>query len=125
MKTTLLSLAAALTLSLGNANLYAASPDTPASVAGLADNSALQRAVKHQINRHMIFPLYEEGQDMFGAVDVSFAVNANGRLVVLSANSDNDALRSYVVERLGRVQVDANPSGLWRISHVRFVFRPE
>jgi hypothetical protein len=125
MKTTLLSLAAALGLSLGTANLRAATPDSPVSIAELAANSRLERAVKHQINRHMNFPLEENGDRMYGAVEVSFAVNAEGRLVVLSATSDNDALRSYVVDRLGRVQVAANPSGMWRTSHVCFVFRPE
>lgn len=100
-----------------------ASTDAPATVP--FNNHALERAVMHQVNRHVIFPPQAAESDMYGVVDVSYAVAVDGRLVVKEARSENQALRDYVVRKLGKVQVDANPSGMWSTTHLRFTFKPE
>lgn len=110
-------------LLLALSSAQAIRPAGPASFPNAANDAHLERAVKHQIDRHVIFPITGDADAMYGTVDVSFAVNAEGRLVVLSAESPNAGLRDYVVGRLRRVQVGENPSGLWHTSHVRFIFR--
>lgn len=88
-------------------------------------HSPLEHAVKQQIDRHLFYPLSDQDGKMYGAVDVNFVVNLEGRLEVLSAASANEALRAYVLEKLAHVNVGANPSGIWQTTHVRFVFQPE
>lgn len=90
-----------------------------------ANNTALERAVMHQINHHVIFPLDAEEGAMYGTVVVAFAVDVQGHLIVKHASSENERLRDYVVRKLGKVQVEANPTGLWKITRMRFTFRPQ
>lgn len=110
-----------LALALVTATAGAAGPVSTS----ITNTKHLERAVEHQINRHMIFPLSAEEGEMCGEVRVSYAVDVNGRLVVLKATSKNEALRAYVLEKLGKVHVGPNATGLWNITHVRFTFRPE
>jgi hypothetical protein len=124
MKTTIFSFALALGALLSTGNAQAAVEDAPTTLTN-ANNAALERAVMHQINRHVIFPLDAEDGDMCGVVDVAFAVDVSGKLVVKEVRSENPSLRDYVVRKLGKVQVGANPSGLWNTTHVRFTFKPE
>lgn len=117
-----LALAAAVVFRLGTA--HAAGPErTPATIT--ANSAALEHALDRQLNKHVVFPLLDRSHDMTGVVNVSFVVNAEGRIEVLSATSDNEALCEYVVRKLGKVDIGDNPSGTWKTSHVRFVFRPE
>ncbi len=88
-------------------------------------HTLLRRAVQKQIDRRVIYPLGAEGDAMMGRVEVTYAVDAAGRLVVITASSENRALRDYVVAKLGGIKVGANPSGIWTPSHVRFIFRGE
>lgn len=123
MKTAHLSLLLFLGTMLFAGQVRATSDDAP--VPSTANSRAMERAVMHQINHHVIFPLDAEEGTMCGTVDVAFAVDVNGRLVVKEARSENRELRDYVVHKLAKVQVGANPSGLWNTTHVRFTFKPE
>lgn len=123
MKTAHLSLLLFLGTMLFAGQARAASDDAPAP--STANSRAMERAVMHQIDRHVIFPLDAEGAEMYGVVDVAFAVDVKGRLVVKEASSRNAELRDYVVRKLGKIQVGANPSGLWNTTHLRFTFKPE
>ncbi len=114
----------ALGLALLVSGSLSALPGSPVPAAAV-NSRQLERAVMHQINRHVIFPLDAESGEMLGVVDVSFAVDVKGRLVVKEATSRNPALREYVVRKLSKIQVGPNPSGLWNTTHVRFNFRPE
>lgn len=105
---------------------HAAVPLASVAPTFIAKNSmAMEHAVKHQINRYVVFPLGDEEEAMFGTVEIQFVVNTEGRLVVTAAHSENKDLCDYVVAKLHRVQVGPNPSGLWKTSHMRFNFRPE
>ena len=126
MKTGILRQVVALALFAFAMSAHATSPVATAAPTFITSNSiAMERAVKHQINRYVIFPLAAEEEAMFGTVEIRFVVNAEGQLVVTSASSENQALCDYVVEKLRRVQVGANPTGLWKTSHMKFNFRPE
>lgn len=122
METARLSFTALLCTALLCTSATPALADAPATIPG--NSHTMERAVMHQINRHVIFPL-ADGAAMFGTVDVAFVVDVKGRLVVKESSSANAALRDYVVRKLAKVHVGPNPSGLWKITHLRFTFRPE
>lgn len=95
--------------------------DAPAT----RNNSTLERSLNRQLNKHLTFPITATDDELMGAVEVSFVINREGKVEVLSAQSDNGALRAYVLAKLNKVDIGDNPTGTWRTSHVRFVFRPE
>lgn len=90
----------------------------------IAGGGALDRALQRQLDRHLVYPVMAT-EDMTGEVTVSFAVRADGRLEVIEAVATNARLRAYVLRKLARVDIGENPEGVWRTSHIRFVFRPE
>jgi len=112
------ALTLATLLAFGQAQ--ASGPDAPLPPA----RSALERALDHQLNKYLTFPVMAS-TDMTGEVTVSFAVNAAGRIEVINATSTNEDLCAYVLRKLGKVDIGSNPDGVWRTSHIRFVFRPE
>lgn len=89
------------------------------------NSDALERAVEHALNKHVVFPVLERKHDMTGEVFVSFVVNKEGRLEVLESFSQNEPLRQYVLGKLAKIDIGENPDGIWRTSRVHFVFRPE
>lgn len=119
------TLLAAATVFLFGTTARAAGPEGPPATLPAANNVVLQRALDRQLNKHIVYPLLDREHDMTGVVEVTFVVDTEGRIEVLSATSDNDVLCDYVVRKLGKVDIGDNPSGTWKTSHVRFVFRPE
>ncbi len=87
--------------------------------------SAQERELKKQINQYVTYPLMERKREMDGEVQVSFVINSAGKIEVISAASENEALRAYVLRKLDRIDIGDNPSGTWKTEHMRFVFRPE
>ena len=125
MKTTCTRLALTFGLILSFCLLHAAGPMAATPLPAEINSRARERAVMHQIDRFISFPLVGDQERMYGVVEIDFVVNTEGRVVVVSADSENQPLCDYVVRKLGRIHVGANPSGLWNTSHVRFIFRPE
>ncbi len=109
------TLAAVLLLGAG----HAAVPATPGGT-----RTALERALDRQLNRYLTYPVMAT-EDMTGEVTVSFAVSTDGRIEVIEATGTNQALRAYVLRRLAKVDIGSNPEGVWRTTHIRFVFRPQ
>ena len=62
---------------------------------------------------------------MNGEVVVSFVIDIEGKVQVISAHSKNQALCEYVLRKLSKVDIGDNPNGLWKTTHMRFVFHPE
>ncbi|MBK7554733.1 MAG: hypothetical protein IPI55_09040 [Flavobacteriales bacterium] len=89
-----------------------------------ASNATLERALDKQLSKHISFPLLRN-TNMTGEVYVSFVVNKEGKLEVISATSTNDELCAYVRRKLALVDIGENPDGTWRTEHVRFTFGPE
>ena len=87
--------------------------------------SAQERELKQQLNKYVTYPLMERKREMDGEVQVSFVINAAGKVEVITAASDNAELRAYVLRKLEKVDIGNNPSGTWKTEHMRFVFRPE
>lgn len=94
---------------------------------GIPGNSRieLERALEKQLNRHLTFPWLAQEDDMTGEVYVAFVINTEGKVQVLDCNSKNDALRSYVLRKLARIDIGENPDGVWKTTHLHLVFRPE
>lgn len=89
-----------------------------------ATATVLERALDRALNRHMSYPWLEQG-DMTGKVFVSFNIDAEGKVQVLSCNSANDRLRAYVLRKLARIDIGSNPEGIWRTTHMVIDFHPE
>lgn len=87
-------------------------------------STTLERALDKQLSKHISFPLLRN-TNMTGEVYVSFVVNKEGKLEVISASSTNDELCAYVLRKLALVDIGENPNGTWRTEHVRFTFGPE
>lgn len=92
------------------------------------DNSSkladMERNLEHALNRNIAFPLLAK-ENMTGEVYVSFVIDKEGKVEVLSCRSDNDALSEYVLRKLARIDIGENPDGIWKTAHIRFNFRPE
>jgi outer membrane biosynthesis protein TonB len=115
-----------LALVLVQATATAAVPlNVPPGTASTSNSIALERSLSKQLNKHITFPIQHQGASFDGTVDVSFVIDKEGKVEVLNITATNDALRSYVLRKLGKVDIGENPSGTWKTSHVRFVFRPE
>jgi hypothetical protein len=125
MKTTAFRRAMSLAVLLLAVPAFASATGDPVPDYIHSNSATLEREVMHQIDRYVIYPVGDRTDAMLGVVEVTYVVNTEGRLVVTSAGSANRALRDYVLEKLSRVQISPNPSGLWKPSNVRFTFRAE
>jgi hypothetical protein len=100
---------------------------TPASAAAVtpaASSPAMDRALDHQLSRHLSFPVLAD-EHMLGEVFVSFVIDKEGKVEVVHCSSDNEALRAYVLRKLSRIDIGENPDGMWKTTHLHIVFRPE
>jgi hypothetical protein len=88
------------------------------------ERPAIERSLQRQLNRHLSFPVMETG-NMTGKVYVSFVVDKEGKLEVISCASENERLRAYVLRKLARVDIGENPDGIWKTTHMVFDFHPE
>ncbi len=109
-------------LLLGALSMSAASPATPlpASVP-----SAIERELERQIDKYVTYPILQPAKEMEGEVVVSFVIDAVGKVRVITANSTNDVLCTYVLKMLSKVDIGDNPEGTWKTTHMRFRFHPE
>jgi hypothetical protein len=103
----------------------AVSAAPPADPLRMKTTSMQERELQTQIDHFVTYPLLEQKRVMDGVVEVSFVIDAEGHVRVISAESNNEELRAYVLRKLSKVDVGSNPSGTWRTEHMRFVFRPE
>ena len=102
---------------------YARAAEPPAT-GPLAPNASMERALDKQLSKHLSYPLLRDN-DMTGEVYVSFVVNKEGKVEVISATSSNDELCTYVLRKLALVDIGENPAGTWKIEHVLFTFGAE
>lgn len=110
---------------LATSGQAAASDHLAMATPGKPRTHNLERALERSLNKHIIFPVAAKGEGMYGEVHASFVVDREGRLEILECRSENADLADYVRTRLARVQVGENPDGIWKTTHVNFVFRPE
>jgi hypothetical protein len=97
----------------------------PYRMSGPRNEVEMERALEKALNRHMCFPLLDRNRHMTGEVSVSFVVNAEGRIEVIECTSDNTPLKEYVLRKLSQIDIGDNKAGIWKTTHMRFVFRPE
>ncbi len=102
----------------------AAGPATTATTTVAGVSAAMERALDHQLNKHLAFPVLAK-ERMLGEVFVSFVIDKEGKVEVVHCSSDNEALKAYVLRKLARVDIGDNPEGMWKTTHLRITFRPE
>lgn len=115
-----LAIVLASVLTLGSAR--AAEPLRHTAAAAPAD---MERELERQINKFVTYPILERAHHMDGEVLVSFVIDTEGKVKVISARSENTALCEYVLRMLAKVDIGSNPDGLWKTTHMKFRFRPE
>ncbi|WKZ65493.1 MAG: hypothetical protein QY325_12060 [Flavobacteriales bacterium] len=114
----LLVLASVLTMG------YARAAEPVVRPVARTEASALDRSLERALSRHMTFPWLAQG-DMTGKVYVSFNIDTEGKVQVLSCSSANERLKDYVLRKLARVDIGDNPDGIWRTTHLVIDFHPE
>ena len=113
----------ATVLTLGQAR--AAEPVAPAHPMPAPARTTLERELGRQIDRHVTYPILAREKRMDGDVLVTFVVDAQGKVEVISAYSENQELCEYVLRKLAKVDIGENPGGTWKTTSMRFRFRPE
>lgn len=101
-----------------------ASEPVPTTTDVTARRASLERTLDKALNRHLSFPLLEKG-NMLGEVMVSFVIDKEGKVEVLSCTSQNERLRAYVLRKLARIDIGENPDGIWKTTYLKIDFRPE
>ena len=122
MKTTILRTALMFAATATFLFSTAAEPATPLRS---TSPKALERELDRQIDKYVTYPLMERVHHMDGEVFVSFVIDTEGKVKVISARSRNTALCEYVLRMLAKVDIGSNPEGLWKTTHMKFDFRPE
>ncbi len=122
MKTFILRSAILLTTAVAFGNAQATEPIVKAHT---NNPLALERALQHQIDRYVVYPVMDRTGAMDGDVAVSFVIDTEGRVNVVRAESPNPALQEYVLQKLAKVDVGSNPDGVWKTTHMCFRFHPE
>ena len=89
------------------------------------NSPAMERTLQHRIDKLVTYPLRAAAGTMDGEVVVSFVIDTEGKVNVLRAESNNEALEVYVLEQLAKVDIGSNPAGTWKTTHLRFRFMPE
>ncbi|MCB0763089.1 MAG: hypothetical protein R2815_07970 [Flavobacteriales bacterium] len=97
-------------------------PATP--VPNHIKRASMERALDRALNKNLAFPLLAR-ENMIGEVELSFVINKEGRIEVLTCASQNEALKAYVLRKLARIDIGENPEGIWRTTHMHLNFRPE
>lgn len=96
--------------------------DGPLSTAAPA---TMERELGRQIDRYVTYPLLHRTASMDGDVYVTFVIDTEGRVKVMSASSSNHDLCEYVLRMLAKVDIGDNPTGTWKPTRMRFSFHPE
>lgn len=122
MRTTATHLAIAIATILCSGAASAAEP-LPSALVTSPDDP--ERELNRQIDKYVTYPILERNHRMDGEVLVSFVIDTEGHVKVISARSENTALCEYVLRMLAKVDIGSNPDGLWKTTHMRFKFRPE
>jgi outer membrane biosynthesis protein TonB len=86
--------------------------------------SSIERNLDRALNRELSFPVLAKG-DMTGKVHVSFVIDKEGKVEVVSCSSPNEQLKEYVLRKLARIDVGENPDGIWKTTHLVIDFHKQ
>jgi hypothetical protein len=87
-------------------------------------HAAMERELMRQIDKYITYPLLDR-HDMDGEVLISLVIDAKGQAEVIEAHATSVDLLEYVLRRLQKVDIGANPSGTWRTTYLHLTFGPE
>jgi hypothetical protein len=60
-----------------------------------------------------------------GTVEVSFVIDAKGKVKILSMNATNEQLAQYVIKKLNKINLDKPGVDSGKIIKYRFVFKKQ
>lgn len=78
--------------------------------------------VEFLLQKELSYPDFAKLNHDEGTVLVNFCIDQNGKIQVQQVNSDNDALRDYVVQKITTLKF-TNPEEANREFNMKFVFR--
>ncbi len=87
-------------------------------------NTRVERIVRRAIDKAIIFPVDQQGEELQGTVDVSFKIDDAGRVKVVNIESSNPELMDYVLAKLKKIKLDSARSHGETIRY-RFVFKQQ
>lgn len=64
-------------------------------------------------------------KDLEGTVEVSFKIDASGRVEVLSINATSPQLADYVINKLKKIKLDKGDPQIGQVVKYRFVFKKQ
>jgi hypothetical protein len=78
-------------------------------------------AQKAPVNQRTV----QDGPNLDGVVEVSFKINAEGKVQILDINSTSQQLSEYVLKKLSTVKLEPGDSQNGKIIRYRFVFKKQ
>ncbi|MFM7730764.1 MAG: hypothetical protein ACKO6L_06980 [Flavobacteriales bacterium] len=67
----------------------------------------------------------QDGPNLDGVVEVSFKINAEGKVQILDLNSTSQQLSDYVLKKLSTVKLEPGDSQHGKVIRYRFVFKKQ
>jgi len=67
----------------------------------------------------------QEQPNMDGLVEVSFKIDATGKIQIVHINSTSPQLTEYVVNKLGKIKLSSDAAGDGKVITYRFVFKKQ
>ena len=70
-------------------------------------------------------PTDEQVKQLEGTVEVSFKIDAAGKLEVISINATSPQLADYVISKLNKIKLDKGDPQIGQVVKYRFVFKKQ
>lgn len=103
---------------------FAVQPFNGDDKAAAKKNVRTERIVRRAIDKAIIFPVDQQGQELQGTVEVSFKIDDAGRVKVVNIESSNPELMDYVLDKLKKIKLD-NARSNGKTIRYRFVFKQQ
>jgi hypothetical protein len=82
-----------------------------------------EKSLYKDLRSQIIYPSFAQEQKIEGFVVVSFTYNNKGDITIVEANSNNDQLKAYVIEKLSKTSVASCVRDSDQVFSMRFDFR--
>lgn len=76
-----------------------------------------------QIRELVQYPEFAKANNLEGFVLISFHYSSDGSLSVVEANSNNEGLKTFVIQRLTEINLCSHAKSSEKIYHMRFDFK--
>ena len=80
--------------------------------------------LEKKISNKIVYP-YLSQENMEGEVSISFYIKPNGKIDVMSIDSSNDKLISYVLRRMSKIELPLDDSKIGTTQSMKLNFKKE